>query len=257
MSLRNALMVAGFALCVVALNGTVHATSTSYTGTLGSGQVGDTCSAPYAASCYYTLTFNVAATSDITIQSWGFGGTNGGTNAAGNVINAGGFDELIALWSGTGAGATLIDGSADVLVNYGSYIGCPPAGTVAFSNGDAVCGDLMMQFFLAAGTYMITLSDAEYQPNALTCCGTTLGDGFSDLTSGVFQDCDFNPSNGQTACVTPNANWAFDLSINPVPEPPTLALMITGFGLVWRRTRTWLSTKPGAARKRTRGRHYL
>lgn len=220
----------------VALAAAAQATSLSYTGSLANGQAGDTCSDVYAASCFYTLTFTLGSQSNVTIQTWGFGGTNGGSNAAGNPISPGGFDELIALWSGTGAGATLIDGSADVLLNFPSYSGCPPAATVHFVNGDDVCGDLTMQFNgLAAGDYTITLSDANYQPNALTCCGSMIGDGFADLTGAVFQTCDFN-GNGQ-ACLTPGANWAFDLTTSEsqpivVPEPGSLALVAYGCGAV-------------------------
>lgn len=227
-----------FAACFLAQ--AAHADTFSYTGTLGNGQAGNTCTDAYGASCYYALTFSLAEQSNITIQSWGFGGTNGGTNGAGNTINAGGFDELIALWSGTGAVASLVDGSADVLANFGSYAGCPPAGTVSFANGDNVCGDLTMQFSLAAGTYTITLSDANYQPNALTCCGTTIGDGFADLTAGEFQTCDYNVTSGQTACINPSADWAFDLTVpggpqpTTTPEPATLTLLASGVLIAWR-----------------------
>lgn len=219
------------------LPATLLAGNMSFMGTLGSGQANDTCSDVYAASCYYTLPFSLVGPTTVTIQSWGFGGTDGGTNAAGNAISAGGFDELISLWSGTGAGATLIDGSADVLLNYGQYTGCSPAGTVVVGPGP-ICGDLTMQFSLAAGSYTLTLSDAAYQPNALTCCGSTIGDGFADLTGGGFQTCNvtgnFNPN---TDCIAPTADWAFDLNIptvgpGTVPEPQTLPLAIYGCAVV-------------------------
>jgi hypothetical protein len=86
-----------------------------------------------------TLTLTTSDT--VTFQTRGFGG---GTNAAGAVIPAGGFDPLIALFSGFGPTATIVtDGSGDVLAdadNLGnppfSPVGnCPPAGTVTIGTG--------------------------------------------------------------------------------------------------------------------------
>src|SRR5580704_9063053 len=50
-------------------------------------------------------TFTLPASDTVTFQAWGFGG---GTNAAGAVIPAGGFDPLIALFSGFGPTATIV-----------------------------------------------------------------------------------------------------------------------------------------------------
>jgi hypothetical protein len=226
---------------VFTLNTAAHASNVSYSGTLGIGQAGNTCSNAYDASCFFQLTFTLNSTTIVSLQTWSFGGTNGGYDAAGNSVPAGGFDPLVAFWSGTGPTATLIDGSADVLGDYVSYQGCPPAGTVAFSNGD-VCGDLTTQFTLPAGAYTITLSDAAYQPCALVSLGClTLGDGFNDLTGGVFQTCNYN---GITdACITPNQNWLFDFNgpAAPVPEPPTVLLFASGVGLCCRRRFHWRS----------------
>jgi hypothetical protein len=43
-------------------------------------------------------TFSLASTSSVTVQTYRFGG---GTNAAGTTIAPGGFDPLVALFSGT------------------------------------------------------------------------------------------------------------------------------------------------------------
>lgn len=207
-------------------------TTTSYTGTLATPE--DT----------FTTVFTLASSSTVTLQTWGFGG---GTNANGQVIPAGGFDPLLALFSGTGNGALiLVDGfgnpigTSDVLTNYGPYAGCPPAGTVNI--GGTVCGDITMSVTLGPGTYTVLLSDGSYIPLAVNPgppIAVLLGQGFFDLTGGAFQTC-----NGNT-CVTDTGNWAFDLTTSggvvQTPEPSSLLLVIGGAALLlvmqWKRTR--------------------
>jgi hypothetical protein len=91
----------------------------------------------------------------------------------------------------------------------------------------AVCGDITLSESLAAGTYTVLLTDAGYIPAATFGAGTTLGDGFFDLTPGVFQTC--NVVGSDTTCITPTADWALDISTPdsappPVPEPAGLWL---------------------------------
>lgn len=217
-----------FWLCVFVLglvcSGEALADSVSLTGDLASPE-------SYVS---LTLTNGGATVETVNLQTWGFGG---GTNAAGQAISPGGFDSLLALFSGTGPGASFINGSSDASGNYASFVGCPPAGTVAFSNGDAVCGDLSMSFALAPGTYTLILSDAGFVPNAFSDDGT-LGEGFTDLTGGVFQTCDTS-LDGDTSCITPTSAWALDISgtdisVLTTPEPAPLLLLATalmGFAL--------------------------
>jgi hypothetical protein len=185
------------------------ASTVSYTGTLAS---------PEDSTTQITVTMATAGT--LGLQTWGFGG---GTNAADAVIPAGGFDPFVGVFSGTGDSATYIDGAADVLGSYGA--GCPPAGMVNI--GGEVCGDITLSESLAAGTYTVLLTDADYLPAAVFVTGGLLGDGFVDLTGGAFQTC--NVVGSDTTCITPTADWALDITSPdsappPVPEPAGLWL---------------------------------
>jgi hypothetical protein len=197
------------ALIALAFGGTVaHADIMSYAGTLSSPE--DTVE--------YVL--NLASAGTVTLQTYGFGG---GTNAASTLIPAGGFDPLVGMFAGQGAAATLIDGTSDSYSNYGSFMGCPPAGMVDI--GGLVCGDVTMSFSLVAGTYTVLLADAGYVPYAFSDPNSTLGDGFSDLTGGTFQTCNFQPD-GTYTCATDTANYALDITA-PVPEPSAVVLLGT------------------------------
>jgi hypothetical protein len=178
----------------------------------------------------FETTFTLPSSSAVTFQTWGFGG---GTNTGGQVIAPGGFDPLIALFSGPEATATMyVDGSgnpladADNLLNAPwSYVGnCPPAGTVAIGS-DNDCGDDFMQIVLTAGTYTLVLTDANYIAIAIYDDGA-LSEGFTDLTAGVFQTCD--PVSN--ACITTSGNYAVDITLTSVftPEPGALSLMALG-----------------------------
>ncbi len=168
-----------------------------------------------------TLTLNLTATGDVTLQTYGFGG---GVNAAGTLILPGGFDPFVGLFAGTGLAATLINGTSDILTNYTA--GCPPAATVTVGSLKNQCGDVMLQFNgLAAGNYTVLLTDGEYIPNAVfeTTPGR-LGDGFSDLTGGVFQTCE-----DANNCNTDSGAWALDITTAAAsvtaPEPASTALL--------------------------------
>jgi hypothetical protein len=195
------------------VTGCTFADTVSHTGTLSSAE--DTWET--------NVMLSVAGT--LTLQTWGFGG---GTNAAGTAIPAGGFDPFAGVFDSSG---DLIQGTSDVLSNYTSFTGCPPAGLVTIGSVPGNCGDVAMSLPLAAGTYTVLLSDAEYIPNAIFDSPSygNLSEGFTDFTAGVFQTCaDLNDCNNDSA------NWALDVttptSVTATPEPGSLA--VCGLGLM-------------------------
>ena len=179
----------------------------------------------------FETTFTLSSPATIGLQTWGFGG---GTNAAGTPIPSGGTDPLLAIFSGTGAGATILtDGSSNPyetsldLSNYGSFVGCGPAGTPSIG-GSTQCGDITMTIpSLAAGTYTAVLSDGNYQANAVFDNGT-LGEGFSDFTGIPSAFC--NLSINGVNCPNTSGAYAFVItglptSTSTVPEPADVALL--------------------------------
>jgi hypothetical protein len=208
--------------------------------------------------------FTLSAASDIEIETWGFGG---GTNAAGAVIPAGGFDPLVALFSGPEATASIFMSAGNPAAEadtFGGFVGnCPPAGmvTIGTGAGSAVCGDAGLALSaVPAGTYTLVLSDANYIPFAVNPGppdSTLLSDGFADLTGGVFQTC--NMTSDGTFCVAPTGNFAVDIveqsgsdltgvradivhhsADSAVPEPASAPLALIGLaalGIFRRATR--------------------
>jgi hypothetical protein len=194
--------------------------------------------------------FTLSAGATVTVQTFGFGG---GVNAAGTTIPAGGFDSLVALFSGTPTAATILtDGfanpiaSADNLSLYSP--GCPPAGLVTVGTVAGVCGDNTLIATLAAGTYTLLLSDASFVPipvnpggsspfdltdNSSNNYGSSTGNGaYNDLTGGVFQTCA-----SFTDCNTDTGSFAVDITglnggppATTTPEPGTLALAVAALG---------------------------
>jgi hypothetical protein len=227
-------------LAVLVLGAKVaRADSASFTGTLSSPETP------------FEVILSLPSTATIGLQTYGFGG---GTNAAGTVILPGGTDPFLAIFAGTGPGATILTdgtpppfgpnpfGTSLDLSNYGSFVGCPPAGTPTIG-GSPTCGDVAMTLSsLAPGDYTVVLSDGQYQANAVFDNGT-LGEDFTDFTGGIFCNLLINGVD------CPNTSGAFALDItglpegstaSQVPEPGTLPLLGTGLaalGFLYRRRR--------------------
>lgn len=198
----------------------------SFTGTLASP---DNASGTFDSTESFLLMVTLANASDVTLQTYGFGG---GTNAAGMTILPGGTDPFVSLFSGTGDSAVFLNGTSVTQTNYTS--GCPPANTVS-NFGDTICGDVRLTFDdLAAGMYTVLLSDGQYVPAAADGAGTTFGDGAIDFTAGVF--CNAADNHTNTACPNVSGAWALDVTTanssggTTTPEPASLALF--GVGLL-------------------------
>jgi hypothetical protein len=188
----------------------------SYVGTLASPETSD------------GILLNLMATSDVTLQTYGFGG---GTNAQGALIAPGGTDLFVGLFVADGLALDFINGTSLDLTNYTP--GCPPANTVS-NFGDTTCGDVQLSFTaLAAGSYTIIISDGQFIPLAALGASTTFDDSFFDFTGGVF--CNLQDVDTGTACPNTSGAWALDVTESgpsvPAPEPATLLFLCTGLAL--------------------------
>jgi hypothetical protein len=239
-SFKNALIGS---LAVIGL-ATAPARADSFTGTLA------------ASTDVFDHSFTLSSASLVTIQTYGFGG---GTNAAGTVIAPGGFDPLIALFSGTATSATILtDGGGNPIVSADNLTlfspGCPPAGLVTVGTVAGVCGDDTLTASLAAGTYTLLLTDANFVPIPVNPgsvspfdltdttsddYGSSTGNGaYNDLTGGIFQTCATDVD-----CNTDNGNFAVDIAAisattAAVPEPASVVLLGSALaGLAYMRRR--------------------
>jgi hypothetical protein len=153
------------------------------------------------------FTYDPAMGSTLIIQTYGYGGTSnavGGTNLAGLVISAGGFDPMIALYSGgVGSGGARIAANDDQPATP-TFTACGP-GSGATDPSTTFCRDARLVLSnLAGGTYTLALSVFANTPPA-----TETG---AYPNTGNF--------NGRTS--------AFAVDVSAVPEPLTSTLLGAG-----------------------------
>jgi hypothetical protein len=155
--------------------------------------------------------FSVAAPLTVTLRTWSYAG---GTNAAGQLIAAGGFDPILALFDGSGIRVNQNDDG-------GSLVAADPVTGMHY--------DTYLSSVLGAGNYTVSVS--QYANFA----GPTLSTAFPGSNTSGFIDV--------TGHTRTNA-WAFDIlgvesaTQTAVPEPSVLALLGLGvFGFAAARRR--------------------
>ncbi|MEW6760203.1 MAG: DVUA0089 family protein [Pseudomonadota bacterium] len=163
--------------------------------------------------------FTLAEASTVTLRSWSYAG---GVNAAGQTIQRGGFDPILALFSADGL---RIDEQDDA--------DCPLVPADEVTNA---CYDVNFTRELAAGNYIVTIQQYDNFARG------DLADGF-DYDGVAYRN--FRDGFVDAADDKRDGHWAFDiLNVNSaeipdeVPEPASMAILaagVAGMGLARRR----------------------
>lgn len=150
--------------------------------------------------------FNLASTSTVKIRSLGYAG---GTNAAGNLIAAGGFDPVLSLYDSSGQAIDFNDDGIGAAFD-------PVSGTAS---------DSSLSLSLAAGKYIVYLTQYDNFGPANLALPFNF-EGQPNFRNGFV---DFNGYQR-------TGNWALDINgvttAGAVPEPATWMLMLLGFAAV-------------------------
>ncbi len=167
--------------------------------------------------------FNVGATSTVTFETFSYAG---GTNAAGQTIARGGFDPILAVFSGTGNSAVFINQNDDG----GSQVPADPL------TGERY--DTYLSTPLAPGTYTVSIMEYNNFANGPTFGAGFRQDGNPNFLNGVCTDNHFCDVSNVTPYNNRDTHWAFDIdgvnaatiipNPNPIPEPSTITLLGTG-----------------------------
>jgi hypothetical protein len=179
--------------------------------------------------------FTADGSSTVTLRSYSYAG---GTQANGNVVAAGGFDPILALFDATGA---FIAQQDDDTNDNGICDGNSDPNT-------GRCWDTFFNQLLTAGSYTVSIMQFDNFAN-----GPNLSNGFDRQGQGNFTGSFGGCSNGSfcdVSGVDPFNNrtnaWAFDIlnSASPVPEPATLTSLGLGLAVLLMTRRRY--RKPGS-----------
>jgi hypothetical protein len=164
-------------------------------------------------------------------RTWSYAG---GTNAASQIIAAGGFDPVLTLFDATG-GLTASSPYIASVYNTGVGVATDPATGQAF---DAL---MAINNLNPGHTYALVLSQFDN-----LAIGSTYGDGFGQTGNGNFTASEFGCGGSAFCDQTPaqrNGSWAVDItgvdSSTDTPEPASVLTLTAGIaGLVLLRRRS-------------------